>query len=275
MASEQKRAHGVTPGLRQDYATRTAEHQAAFVLPHLRPGMNLLDLGCGPGTITLGLAQAVAPGHVTGIDHDAQHIDAARALAAERGVTNVTFETGDALSLPFEDVTFDAAFENDLLTHLSQDAVRAAKEVYRALKPGGLFAARDVDADSVVWGHQTESIKQLDRLFIAWHQSRGSDIALGKRLPEILREAGFTATLKSVSADTKGDPNATRSHAKITLFLLNGPFGRDILDKGWADRPTIERLKESIQEWGEHPDAFFANLHVEVIGWKPDWGGPK
>jgi 2-polyprenyl-3-methyl-5-hydroxy-6-metoxy-1,4-benzoquinol methylase len=74
MTSKHDRAHGVTPGLRQDYATRTASRQAAFALPYLRSGMNLLDVGCGPGTITLGLAQAVAPGHVTGIDHDSEHM---------------------------------------------------------------------------------------------------------------------------------------------------------------------------------------------------------
>lgn len=269
MTSQNERAHGVTPGLSQDYAARTADQQAAFVLPYLRLGMNLLDIGCGPGTITLGLAQAVAPAHVTGIDHDSVHIEAARALAAERGVTNVTFQIGNALLLPFEDGTFDAAFENNVFTHLSHNAFRAAMEVYRVLKPRGFFAARDVDADAVVWGNLIDPIKQLDKLFIAWHQSRGSDITLGKRLPAILREAGFTGTIKSVSADTKGNPEGTRSHAGITISLLEGPFGRDIVDNGWADRPTVERLKESIREWGEHPDAFFANVHVEVIGWKP------
>lgn len=269
MASQDERAHGVTPGLSQDYGARTAGRQAAFVLPYVRPGMNLLDVGCGPGTITLGLAQAVAPGHVTGIDHDRTHIEAARALAAERGVTNVTFQTGDALAVRFEDETFDAAFENNVFTHLAQNAVGAASEVYRVLKPGGFFAARDVDVDSVVWGHLIDPLKQLDRLFIAWHQSRGSDITLGKRLPAILREAGFTDTVKSVSADTKGNPEEVRSHAAITVSLLDGPFGQAIVDKGWGDKSVVEHLKESIRAWGEHPDAFFANVHVEVVGWKP------
>jgi hypothetical protein len=142
-------------------------------------------------------------------------------------------------------------------------------EVYRVLTPRGFFAARDVDVDVVVWANLIDPIKQLDKLFIAWHQSRGSDITLGKRLPAILREAGFTGTIKSVSADTKRDPEGTRSHAGITISLLDGPFGRDIVDNMWADRPTVECLKDGIREWREHPDAFFANVHVEVIGWKP------
>ncbi len=92
MAAQQERAHGVTPVLNRDYRARTAAQQAAFVLTYLRPGMHLLDVGCGPGTITLGLARAAAPGHVTGIDHDAKHIEAAKALAAEEGVANVSFQ---------------------------------------------------------------------------------------------------------------------------------------------------------------------------------------
>lgn len=270
MTSQEKRAHGVTPGLRQDYAERTADRQAAFVLPYLRPGMHLLDVGCGPGTITVGLARAVAPGQVTGIDHDAQHIEAAQVLATERGVPTIRFQTGDALSLPFEDDTFDAVFENNVFIHLAQDAVRASREIYRVLKPSGLFAARDADAEAVVWGHPSPSLKELDRLMIAWQQHRGSDITLGKQLPVILRKTGFINTIKSVSADTKGTPGSVHAHAEMTMSLLEGSLGRDIVENGWADRRGIDRLKEHIRVWAEHPDAFFANVHVEVIGWKPE-----
>jgi ubiquinone/menaquinone biosynthesis C-methylase UbiE len=269
MGQEDKRAHGVTPGLSRDYSRRTAGAQAAFLLPHLRPGMKLLDVGCGPGTISVGLASTVSPGQVIGIDHDGAHIEEAKALAGRQGTPNVFFRTGDALSLPFPDGVFEAAFENDLLTHIPEQAVRAAEEVWRVLKPGGLFAARDLETNAVLWGHPSEPIALLNKLMIAWQRSRGSDVTLGKRLPSILRKAGFTGTIKSVSADTKGDPEAVRSHARASVYLLDGPFGRDILDKGWAEQPTIERLKDSVRQWGEHPDAFFANVHVEVIGWKP------
>jgi ubiquinone/menaquinone biosynthesis C-methylase UbiE len=269
MRSQEQHAHGLTPGLSQDYVGRTATKQAAFLLPYLRPGVDVLDVGCGPGTITLGLAQAVAPGQVMGVDRDAAELEAARELAAKRGITNVRFEMGDALSLPFEDGTFDAAYENDLFVHLANDAVRAAEEVYRVLKPGGLFGARDVETDSVVWGNPIEPLKELDALMQQWQQSRGSDITLGKHLPAILRQAGFTGTIKSVSADTKGTLEQTRAHARITISLLDGPLGRAVLENGWGDESTVARLKQSIRAWGEHPDAFFANVHVEVVGWKP------
>lgn len=268
MTDADHRAHGVTPGLRDDYADRTAEHQARFVMPRLRPGMELVDIGCGPGTITVGLALAVAPGRVTGVDHDEQHVAGARALASERGATNVAFVTGDARSLPFADGSFDVAFENDVFVHLAADAVVAAREAYRVLRPGGFLAARDADADGTLWGHRTAALRRFDELFLAWQRGRGSDIMLGKRLPDILREAGFRDTAKSVSADTKGSLEETRAHARIMAFLLDGPLGAESIRTGRADRPTLERLKAAAREWGEHPDAFFANVHVEVIGRK-------
>ena len=270
MKSQSERAHGVTPGLSRDYAKRTAVNQAAFVLPYLQPGMDLLDMGCGPGSITLGLAGSVAPGQVVGVDHDKEHIRAAERLAKEQGVGNIIFQRTDALHLPFDDSRFDAVFENNLFTHLAQDAVRAAGEAYRVLKPGGFLAARDTIADAVVWGNHTEAIQQFDRLFYAWYKQRGSDLNLGRNLPAVLREAGFVDTLKSVSADTKGDPQSTRSHADILCFLLDGPLGQAALAQGWTDQETIKRLKDGVRAWGEHPDSFFANVHVEVIGWKPD-----
>src|SRR5688572_8059537 len=70
-------------------AARTVTRDAAFLLPYLHPGMELLDAGCGPGSITVGLAEVVAPGGVVGVDLQAAQVEQARTLAAERGVTNV------------------------------------------------------------------------------------------------------------------------------------------------------------------------------------------
>ncbi len=269
MTSHDDRPRGVTPGLRSDYASRTAGHQAAFLLPYLSPGMDLLDVGCGPGTITIGLARAVAPGQVTGIDYDREHVEAAQATAAADGVANISVHEADALALPFEDNVFDVVFENNVFFHIGRDAPRAVREVYRVLKAGGLFAARDVDAERVIWGNTQGDLDELDRLFLAWNTNRGSDVTMGRRLPALLREGGFTDTVKSVSADTKGEATQVRDHARIMSGLIDGPFGRAVLASGSAGHATLDRLKSSLARWARHPDSFFANLHIEVVGWKP------
>jgi len=119
-----------------EMATRTASRAAAFFLPYLRPGMQLLDVGCGPGAITLGLAQTVAPGEVVGVDIQASQVDRARALAAERRITNARFEVADINRLPFPDGSFDAVFAHTVLMHL-REPVRALEEMRRVLRPGG------------------------------------------------------------------------------------------------------------------------------------------
>lgn len=158
------------------------------------------------------------------------------------------------------------------MTHMAADAERAAREVYRVLVPGGLFAAGDVDPSAVVWGHPTDELVELDGLIARWLVSNGSEPTIGRRLPAIVRAAGFIDVGKSVSADTKGTPEQVRDHAAVTVKLLDGPFGRAAVTCGWADQATLARLRDAILHWSEHPDAFFANLHVEVIARKPGPG---
>jgi ubiquinone/menaquinone biosynthesis C-methylase UbiE len=237
--------------------------------------MDLLDVGCGPGTITIGLAKRVASGWAIGVDHDKEHIIAARDLANRYNGLNVSFQHGSALDLAFEDESFDVVFENNVFTHIAEETSRAALEIYRVLRPGGIFAARDVDAKAVIWGNASPELEELDHLFIHWHSSRGSDITFGQRLPKILRSAGFRKIKKSVSADTKGTLEAVRSHANITESLLDGPFGRFIRGEVLAGNRKVEQLKRVIWKWADHPDSFFANVHVEVIGWKSNNGGSR
>src|SRR5690348_4798488 len=91
---------------RPAHARRTAERNAAFFLSELRPGMSLLDIGCGPGSITAGLAARVAPGRTVGIDIDPATLPSAAERAAA-GASNLDFRPGNAYDLPFRDGTFD------------------------------------------------------------------------------------------------------------------------------------------------------------------------
>lgn len=264
-----ERPRGVTPALCADYSRRTALQQAAFLLPHLRPGLELLDMGCGPGTITVGLAELVAPGQVVGVDYDATHLEQAETRRLGAGLANLAFRRADARSLPFADQSFDIVFENNLLIHVAAEAARAVGEAYRVLRPGGSFAARDAVADAALWG-PADTMSEFDELFVRWHTTRGSDVTLGRRLPALLAQAGFAALETGVSADLKSERTDIDQHVATTLSLLDGPFGHDIMAQGWADRTVISRLRDAVRRWADQPAAYFANLHVEVIGRRPD-----
>ena len=123
------------------HSWRTGANSAGYLLPHLRSDMKILDIGCGPGSITIDLARLVPRGHVTGVEYVPDPLEEARALAAAKGVTNITFEIGDIHSLRFEDDTFDVVHAHQVLQHIA-DPVKALQEMRRVTKVGGLVACR-------------------------------------------------------------------------------------------------------------------------------------
>ena len=139
--------HGHHASVVADHAKRTAESAASFFLPFLEPGMRLLDIGCGPGSITSGLAQRVAPADTIGIDPSSSVIETARSLAG--GMAHLTFEVGDIYRPRFGAETFDGIFAHQVLQHLHRP-VEALKQARTLLKCGGIVGVRDVD-----WGSTT------------------------------------------------------------------------------------------------------------------------
>src|ERR1700728_1048568 len=131
--------HGHHESVLRSHKWRTAENSAAYLLPHLAADATILDVGCGPGTITADLADRVPQGHVTGIDAAQEVIEQARAAAGDRG--NLDFATGDVYALDYPDGAFDVVHAHQVLQHLG-DPVRALREMGRVTRPGGLVAAR-------------------------------------------------------------------------------------------------------------------------------------
>jgi SAM-dependent methyltransferase len=259
---------GARPDEQQRLEGRSAALQARFLLPHLRPGMRLLDVGCGPGTITLGLAEAVAPGEVTGLDVQPAQVERARALAAERGQTNVRFEVGDAYALPFADAAFDAVYAHTLLTHL-REPMRALRELHRVLRPGGVAGVADIDTDTIVVSPPLpEVVAGLDLFRRVRAHRRGSDNDGRQRRGQLLA-AGFADVVGEAFLMVAGTAEATRRVARGIGALLQAPDDLALAtEQGWADPAAVERMVAGWRAWGERPDAFYCQTTIAAVGWR-------
>jgi len=246
-------------------ATRKAAREAAFFLPHLRPGVQVLDVGCGPGSITVGLAEVVVPGEVVGIDIQQSLVERARDLAVEHGMTNVRFEVGDAYRLSFPDHSFDAVFAHAVLMHLSEP-VRALAEMRRVLRPGGIAGVREPDYGTMLFAPATTLLAQWPALRIRARQRSGGDPFVGRHLRRLFLEAGFMRTEASASVWSAGSLEETRrSAAFYKTWSVQTP-----LAEGWVTQAVVDAMAGEIDAWAERPDAFHVVVFCEAIGWTGD-----
>jgi SAM-dependent methyltransferase len=253
------------PAFEAVLATRTVSNAAAFFLAYLRPGMRVLDVGCGPGSITLGLAEVVAPGEVVGIDLQPAQVEQARALAATRGVPNVGFEVADLYTLPFPDGAFDAAFAHTVVIGL-REPVRALAELRRVLRPGGIVGVRDPDWGTWLRVPTVPLIEQGIAVAVQGDQHHGGDPFRGRHHRRLLLEAGFVRTEATASVSSAGSLEATRRHAVFMKAQLQGA-ARTALAEGWMDQATVEAVEAAIDAWAERPDAFATWTWCEAVGW--------
>lgn len=261
--------HGHHASVVGQHARRTAEADAAYLLPHLSAGMRLLDIGCGPGTITSGLARAVAPGEVVGIDVSADVIASANQHLAETGLTNARFEVASVYGLPYETNSFDVVHAHQVLQHLAQP-VDAMREAHRVLRPGGITAVRDADyATMQAWPRLPLLDRWLD-LYHAVATRNGADADAGRRLPSWLREAGFTDITLRGTAMVFYEPDAIRNWGySWSERIVQSSIATQAVDYGLADRAELEAISAAWRTWAETPDAVFMYINLEVLGRKP------
>ena len=248
----------------EEMARRSAESSAAFFLPHLKSGMRLLDVGCGPGSITLGLAEVVAPGEVVGIDIGESEIEEARSEAEKRGTRNSRFEGADACELPFEDGSFGAVFSSAMLEHLRRP-FDALKEMHRVLRTGGVIGLRAGTVDGLVFGPMTPALEHSRRVFRELWRHGGGDPEFGREQLRLVHEAGFSRPRFSAAARAR-DP------------LVFGPMAAEVwkeparvrmaIELRLADREDMEAISVAWDEWGRDPAACLTETWLEAVAWK-------
>lgn len=256
---------------RAAHARRSAETHAAFVLPHLRPGMRLLDCGCGPGSITAGLARAVAPGRAVGIDTSVEVRPEVSRTDPAGLAALIDLCAGDVVRLPFAANSFDVVFANALLQHLPEPGAALA-EMYRVLKPGGLIAVADADYDGSIIAPDDPLLMESMRLIARLRAERGrGDARVGKRLRGLLVAAGFVAVEASARAGVQGTEVPVRQTGEFwASYFEASEFVREAVAAGVCDRAQLRAMSSAWRRWALQPGAFWAAFLCEALGRKPD-----
>lgn len=228
--------------------------------------MRVLDAGCGPGSITIGLAEAVGPdGEAIGIDRDDGALVEARALAAERQCTNVRFEEASVYGLPFADGAFDATFAHMVFQHLGEPQ-RAMKELRRVVKPGGVIGIGDADhGTSVFWPTSTELERSFEVMRLA---RREGDVNVGRKLRGLMHEAGFVRCTGGVNVGATASEQATVWEAEFQARWFEAPESiAHVGALGLADKDEMRAMAAAWRAWGANPGAFWAKGTGWAVGW--------
>ena len=260
--------HGYEEWTKTWMQQRTAARELAFAVPHLRPGMQVIDCGCGPGSITVGLAEIVAPGQVTGVDIEPRQLEAARALAVGRGVRNIRFEQGSVYDLPYPDASFDAATAHFVIEHV-KDPVRALRELRRVLKPGGFAAIKDPYYPAFTFRPRLAVIERFGELMAKARAHSGASDAYAADLRACLLEAGFERTQAEAGTETPagiGDGPPMLSFVMVHQ-LRERAFRDTVLAQGWATEAELEDMSAAAAALGQRADLFGFVVFVQAIGW--------
>lgn len=257
--------HGHAEAVLRSHRWRTAENSAAYLLPHVQPDARLLDVGCGPGTITVDLARLAPDDTVVGIDRSEDVLAEARAAAAAAGVTNLEIAVGDVYSLGYGDDSFDVVHAHQVLQHLS-DPVAALREMGRVCRPDGLVAVRDSDYSAFTWWPVLPELDEWLRIYQAVARGNDAEPDAGRRLKSWALEAGLevVAATASVWCFATADDVAWWGGLWADR-ILDSDLARQALDRGLASAADLQRISAGWRRWAQAPDAWFLIPHGELL----------
>jgi ubiquinone/menaquinone biosynthesis C-methylase UbiE len=256
--------HGHHESVLRSHRWRTAENSAAHLVEHLRPGDRLLDVGSGPGTLTLDLAQRVAPGRTTAVEPTAEALDLTRAEAARRSM-DIDLVVADVHALDLPDDAFDVVHAHQVLQHVA-DPVTALREMRRVTRPGGLVAARDSDYAAFAWYPRLPELDAWMTLYQRCARANGGEPDAGRHLLAWAHAAGFADVTPSASTWCFAN-EADRAWwgGMWADRILDSAMARQAVEAGYATPTDLEEISRAWQSWAAHPDGWMALLHGEIL----------
>jgi ubiquinone/menaquinone biosynthesis C-methylase UbiE len=259
-------SHGHHESVLRSHRWRTAANSAGYLLPSLEPGTALLDVGCGPGTITADLAELVgASGRVTALERAPEALDLARAEVERRGLSNVDFAVGNVQALDLPADCYDVVHAHQVLQHVD-DPVQALREMRRVCRPGGVVAARDSDYAGFTWWPELPELDRWLGLYRVLARSNSAEPDAGRRLLSWARAAGF----EEVAAGSSTWCFATAADRDWWGGLwadrvVGSDFARQTVDRGLATTEDLATLAAGWRRWAAADDGWFSVLHGEVL----------
>lgn len=257
--------HGHHESVLRSHRRRSAEDSAAYLLPHLKPGFSVLDVGCGPGTITADLAARVAPGSVTAVDQVADVLGEARTEVQQRNLSNVSFGTADVHNLEFPDDAFDVVHAHQVLQHVA-DPVRALREMRRVCAPGGVVAVRDADYAGFIWYPQLPALDLWRDLYRRVARANCGEPDAGRRLLSWAQQAGFDDITPTGSLWCYATPETREWWGGMWADrILHSAVARDLVSLELATTAQLEEISAAWREWAAAEDGWIAIPHGEII----------
>lgn len=255
--------HGHGTSVLRSHMWRTAANSAPHLVPQLRSGMSLLDIGAGPGTITADLAELVAPGRVTAVEVSDQAAELTRAGLAERGIETAEVVVTDAHALDFEDDSFDVAHAHMVLHHLA-DPVTAIREMLRVTKPGGLVSLRECDYGGFVWWPAMPELDRWLELFGIALRANGGEPDAGRRLYAWAREAGADRIAATASTWCYTGEDALWWGDSWADRISGSALAAQLIELG-REQAELDVVAEAWRAWARHGDAWYSVLSAELI----------
>ena len=257
--------HGHHESVLRSHRWRTAANSAGYLLPHLRPGMSLLDVGCGPGTITADLAERVAPGRVLAVELYPEALEAARAEIERRGLLNVELAVADAHALDLADASYDVVHAHQVLQHLAEP-VTALSEMRRVCADGGLVAVRDSDYGGFTWAPDLPELREWMSLYQRLARDNGGEPDAGRHLLAWAHRAGFSEVTASSSTWCFAEAQDRAWWGGLWADrVVQSRFADQAIESGAATQADIEGIAAGWRRWADHPDGWFSVLHGELL----------